>query len=28
MQDLTYDNFNEDFGPLNLAKTWKYVSEL
>lgn len=28
IQDLVYDNFNEDFGPLNLGKTWKYVTEL
>lgn len=25
---LVYEPFNLDFGPLNLGKTWKYVSEL
>ena len=27
-QDLEYDPFYQDFGPLNLGKTWKYVTEL
>jgi len=28
MQDLTYEGFFEDFGPLNLAKIWKYINEV
>ena len=28
IQDLEYDPFYQDFGPLNLGKTWKYVTEL
>jgi hypothetical protein len=27
-QELLYDAFNKDFGPLNLAKTHKYMREL
>lgn len=27
-QDLEYDAFYEDFGPLNLSKVWKYTSEV
>jgi len=27
-QDLTYEPFYEDFGPLNLAMIWKYVKEV
>ena len=26
--DLTYEPFNNDFGPLNLSKTHKYIREL
>jgi cell division cycle 14 len=28
MQDLVYEGFFEDFGPLNLAKIWKYINEV
>ena len=28
MQDLEYEPFYEDFGPLNLAKIWKYTTEV
>ncbi len=28
MQDLVYQPFFADFGPLSLGKTWKYISEL
>jgi hypothetical protein len=27
-QDLAYEGFFEDFGPLNLAKIWKYINEV
>ncbi len=27
-QDLEYEPFYLDFGPLNLGKMWKYVTEL
>lgn len=27
-KDLVYEPFYEDFGPLNLAKIWKYISEV
>lgn len=27
-QDLVYEGFFEDFGPLNLAKIWKYIAEV
>jgi cell division cycle 14 len=28
MQDLVYQPFYADFGPLSLGKTWKYITEL
>ena len=28
MQDLTYENFYEDFGPLDIGKVWKYCKEV
>jgi cell division cycle 14 len=28
IQDLVYQPFYADFGPLSLGKTWKYITEL
>jgi hypothetical protein len=26
IQDLTYEPYYEDFGPLNIARVWKYIN--